>query len=124
METARMMLLPTILLLLHSLSGWCQSAATATKPASPSEFLRSFLNRPHLLPNAPGGAKGPREPLSEDTLSFSVIVDNWSKYSLVYTQYAVTEGALDARDEIMSFPNRVCLIQVLHKHFSKSVMIN
>ena len=103
METTRtrMMLLQTILLLLHSLSGWCQSATT--KPASPSEFLRSFLNRPHLLPNAPGGAKGPREPLSEDTLSFSVIVDNWSKYSLVYTQYAVTEGALDAREDIESF---------------------
>lgn len=97
------MLLPTILLL-HSLSGGCQSAA-ATKPAPPSEFLRSFLNRPQLLPNAPG-AKGPREPLSEDTLSFSVIVDNWSKYSLVYTQYAVTEGALEARDEIKSFSNR------------------
>ena len=101
METR--MLLPTILLL-HSLSGGCQSAA-ATKPAPPSEFLRSFLNRPQLLPNAPG-AKGPREPLSEDTLSFSVIVDNWSKYSLVYTQYAVTEGALEARDEIKSFSNR------------------
>ena len=126
METARMMLLPTILLLLHSLSGWCQSAAAATKPASPSEFLRSFLNRPHLLPNAPGGAKGPREPLSEDTLSFSVIVDNWSKYSLVYTQYAVTEGALDARDEIMSFPavlqELLCLIGVFYIEISRKVL--
>ena len=88
-----MLLLPTILLLiLHC--GRCQSAA-------PSEFLRSFLNRPGLLPDAKG-AEGPREPLSRDTLSFSIVVDNWSKYSLVYSQYAVTEGALDARDEIKS----------------------
>ena len=84
-----MLLLPTILVIL--LCGRCQSAA-------PSEFLRSFLNRPGLLPDAKG-AKGPREPLSKDTLSFSVVVDNWSKYSLVYSQYAVTEGALDARYE-------------------------
>ena len=88
-----MLLQTTLLLLLSFLSGWCQSAS------APSEFLRSFLNRPHLLPNAPGGAaKGPTEPLSDDTLSFSVVVDNWSKYSLVYTQYAVTEGALEPRN--------------------------
>ena len=93
-----MLLLPTILLLVILHCGRCQSAT------APSEFLRSFLNRPGLLPDAPGGgARGPREPLSRDTLSFSVVVDNWSKYSLVYSQYAVTEGALDARDEKKSF---------------------
>ena len=88
-------LLPTVLLLLHFLSGWRRSEAAA---AAPSEFLQSFLKRPKLLPSA-AGAKGPREPLPDDTLSFSVIVDNWSKYSLVYTQYAVTEGVLDDRDD-------------------------
>ena len=93
-------LLPTVLLvLLHFLSGWRRSEAAA---AAPSEFLQSFLKRPKFLPNA-AGARGPREPLSDDTLSFSVIVDNWSKYSLVYTQYAVTEGVLDARDDARSF---------------------
>ena len=91
-----MLLLPTILLLLVLHCGRCQSAT------APSEFLRSFLNRPGLLPDA-ANARGPREPLSRDTLSFSVVVDNWSKYSLVYSQYAVTEGALDARDEKTEF---------------------
>ena len=112
-----MLLQTTLLLLLSVLSGWCQSAS------APSEFLRSFLNRPHLLPNAPGGgAKGPREPLSDDTLSFSVVVDNWSKYSLVYTQYAVTEGALEPRDEHEEFSQQlrsICFIQHSYRVWPK-----
>ena len=52
-------------------------------------------------------------------------MDNWSKYSLVYTQYAVTEGALDARDEIMSFPavlqELLCLIGVFYIEISRKV---
>ena len=80
------------LALLAVLAGIIPVARSQT--AAPSEFFQSFLDRPKLLRNA-AGAKGPRRAVSKSLMSVSLIVDNWSKYSLVYTAYAVPEGDLN-----------------------------
>jgi hypothetical protein len=89
---------PFFVLLAAVLSSSCCLAASTNPP--PSEFLQSFLDRPNLLQNA-SGARGPRKKISKNLAAVSLVVDNWSKYSLVYTAYAVTQGLL-----VPTFPPR------------------
>ncbi len=65
--------MPSLLLVLLLLS--------SADGRGPSEFLRSFLTRPQLLPNAKT-ASGPHDRPGSNVLCLDLAVDNWSPYML------------------------------------------
>lgn len=76
-----------------------EEAMIQARKHEPNEFLRSFLSRSHLLRNA-SNLSGPRPP-GGIIPSLTLVVENWSPYSLVYTAHKVAKGALE-----QAFPPR------------------
>ncbi len=83
---------------------WLPSLAQCGKFNEPSEFLRSFMTRPQLLPNS-STVSGPHR-LRRDSPVVDVVVENWSPYSLVYKAHTVQEGDFDSAFPPRNLPSK------------------